>query len=309
MEKEIQKKPIEMLSEPVVSNSTEPTSKMVKLEINGKVIDEVEFEVPNDLQPPGYITGTNFPRTRDKVAIVGFAPSSMTDVRCLFGDPEWEIWGLNQLYISFPAIVEHATRWWQIHHRHDYDRAVRDHKHHDWLAQQRRFPIYMQEQIGDIPLSVPLPFKDIVSAFPYGNYMTNSISWEIALAIMEGFKTIHVYGVDMAQDEEFFEQRPSCEYWAGIAVGRGIDFYIPTKSDLLKTAWMYPIETDSPMRIKIDSRRKELRQRVNETHAQKQAMNDQEMQLLGALENMNYIEKCWMVNVKEVRGANSQAGR
>ena len=156
----------------------------------------------------GMVTNGHFlkpegiPRTRKKVAIVGFAPSSMQDVRVFFGDPAWEIWSINQLYIAFPAIAEHTTRWFQIHPRQEYDMAVRDLKHHQWMAEQKNFPIYMQEKEPDIPMAIPFPKDEILTAFPR-KYFTNSISWEIALAILEGFEEIHVYGIDMSQDQEY----------------------------------------------------------------------------------------------------------
>jgi len=257
---------------------------------------------PSDIVIPeidlGFVTGTNIKRTRKKVAIVGFAPSSMTDVRALFGDPDFEIWGLNQLYVSFPMITQYATRWFQIHNRQSYDQAVRDHKHHDWLAAQTAFPIYMQKGEPDIPCAVTYPWQLMLNEF--GDYFTNSISWEIALAIHEGFEAIHIYGVDMAQDEEYQNQRPSCEYFIGLARGGGIDVYVPAKSDLCKTMWLYPLEDDAKFRTKIEGRRVELRQRVDELAAQEAMCHDQRMQLIGALENMNYINKCWNVSSREM---------
>lgn len=245
-----------------------------------------------------YIMPKGIPRTRDKVAIVGFAPSSMQDVRVFFGDPAWEIWSINQLYIAFPAIVEHTTRWFQIHPRQEYDMAVRDIKHHQWMAQQDKFPIYMQEKEPDIPMAIPFPKDEMLAKF-VRRYFTNSISWEIALAIAEGFSEIHVYGIDMSQDDEYAEQRPSVEYFVGWADALGIKFYIPAKSDLCKTVWLYPFEDDAPMRQKIDARRVELRNRVNETAANEQNLHDTRMQILGALDNMNYMQKTWSNAVRQ----------
>ena len=107
------------------------------------------------------------PRHRNKVAIVGFAPSCF-DVRTHYDDETWEIWGINQLYLQMPGLPEKATRWFQIHHRESYDHAVRDHKHHDWLAAQKMFPIYMQKQEPDIPMSIPYPDKQIMDHFGNG---------------------------------------------------------------------------------------------------------------------------------------------
>jgi len=259
-----------------------------KLKVYGKVT--------NGEYLPDFPDGV--PRHRNKVAIVGFAPSCY-DVRILHDDPTWEIWGINQLYLQMPGLPEKSTRWFQIHHRESYDHAVRDHKHHDWLAAQTMFPIYMQKREPDIPMSIPYPEKEMVEYF--GDYWTNSISWMIALAIYERFEKLHLYGVDMATDEEYREQRPSCEWligWAQCQMGKE-NIYIPAKSDLLKSVWRYPYEDDKPFRAKIDGRKTELRQRMLQTRGQKLNLHDQEMQLMGALDNMDYILKTWSNTVRE----------
>lgn len=255
--------------------------------------DEHVFKVEES--PMGFVTGTNIPRTRTKVAIVGFAPSSMSDVQFLWDDPDMEIWGLNQLYMAFPPIVEHATRWFQIHHKHTYNQTIhRDHEHHKWLGQQTKFPIYMQNRNEDIPMSIPFipDIRDWVLN-NFRRYFTNSISWEIALATLEGFKEIHILGVDMAQDSEYTFERPSVEYAIGRAEGAGIKVVIPEKSDLCKSMYLYPFEDTDPFRVKCTARREELRMRVGQTGQQEQMAHDQRLQLLGALDNMNYIEKTW----------------
>lgn len=252
-------------------------------------------------------SGKGVPRTCDEVAIVGFAPSTMEDVQFLFGKQNVEIWTLNQLYISWPRICpqnrekenRNMTRWFQIHHRHSYDQTInRDHSHHEWLTQQKDFPIYMMKREDDVPVSCEFP-KDLILKYFKRNYFTNSISWMIALAILEEFKKIYVFGVDMAQDTEYGFERPSVEYFCGYAEGKGIRLVIPEKSDLLKSAWLYPFEDDAPIRTKIGSRRKELRDRLNVCSMQEQQMHDERMQLLGALENMQYIERSWMTSIKD----------
>jgi hypothetical protein len=194
---------------------------------------EAKEQVQQTKQPAIYVTNSHKLRVpgcengiqslKSKVAIVGFAPSSMTDVKPYFNDPNFEIWGINQLYIAFPKMSQFATRWFQIHHRTEYDTALRDHKHHAWLAgnagatpqampHQGQFPIYMQDPVPeDIPMAIPFPKDEIVDYF--GKYFTNSISWEIALAIYEtaqarkkgwvGFTDIFIFGVDMATNEEY----------------------------------------------------------------------------------------------------------
>lgn len=260
----------------------------------------------------GIMTGTEalkpggIPRTRRKVAIVGFATSSMLQARSCFDDPDFEIWGLNQLYVSFPMMAKKATRWFQLHHASSYDQAVRDHKHGEWLAEQKNFPIYMQEHTDNIPMSVAFPRDEMVKKFV--PYFTNSISWELALAIHEGFECIHIYGVDMAQNEEYIDQRPSVELFIGWARGMGIKVKIPGSSDLLKAMWLYPFEDDHSMIERMDGRRRELRDRMGQLAGNEQQMRDQRMQLAGALENMNYIERNWR-NTRKEMGAGAEENR
>ena len=253
-------------------------------------------------------------KTAKKVAIVGFAPSSIQDVAIHFGDPEWEIWPLNQLYLAFPAIVPHATRWFQIHPRTQYDSSQRDHSHHKWMGAQKTFPIYMQKKWPDIPMSVVYPRELIANEFR--RYFTNSISWMVATAIfetleawqhgMDGFEEIAIYGVDMAMGgpgSEYSFERPSVEYFMGIVDGmnkariasglKGVNLIIPAQSDICKTLFLYPFEETAPFREKLIARKKELRQRCDQHAAQEQNNRDAKMQMIGCLENMNYILQAW----------------
>jgi len=262
-------------------------------------------------------------RTRKKVAIVGFAASSMEDVRIHFGDPDWEIWGLNQLYMAFPGIVPNATRWFQIHPRHHYDSSMRDHSHHKWMGSQQSFPIYMGRKWPDIPMSIAYP-KDFI-ADQFRRYFTNSISWMVATAIyetleawqhgMDGFEEIALYGIDMAMGgpgSEYSFERPSVEYFCGIVDGmnkarqasglNGINLIIPSKSDICKTLFLYPFEETAPFREKLMARKRELRQRLDQYAMVEQQNRDARMQMIGCLENQGYILQAWENSVPLLEG-------
>jgi hypothetical protein len=165
------------------------------------------------------------------------------------------------------------------------------------MMEQTKFPIYMQEKNPDIPMSVRFPKEKIMEEF--GNYFTNSISWEIALAVMEGFKEIHLYGVDMATHSEYAYERPSVEYFLGWAQGRGIKIMIPQKSDLLKTLWLYPYQDSAPFRTKCTSRREELNKRANMMHMQEQSSHDNRVSAIGKLDLMNELEAAWKTQPPE----------
>lgn len=157
-------------------------------------------------------------RKRDKVAIVGFASHWN---KANFEDQQYEIWGLNELYDVIPwkqASEQGRLRWFEIHSRvmRDESNPFVDFKHsrvnnHAERLTQLQCPVYMQEFYDDVPNSVRYPIERIRSKFrvpwlDYGeprSYITNSISFMIALAIDMGFKEISIYGVDMAQGTEY----------------------------------------------------------------------------------------------------------
>lgn len=166
-------------------------------------------------------------KQKTKVAIVGFSDSRK---RAPFDEPEWEIWGLNQLYEKIPR----WDRWFELHKRQvNLDDEGPD---HIWKLAAFTCPIYMQKHYEDIPTSVEYPLKQVIAAF--GSYLTSSFSFMAALAIMEGFQEIGIYGVDTA-DEEWGSQRPSLEYFLGYARGKGIKITIPAESSLLRAPFLY----------------------------------------------------------------------
>ena len=237
-------------------------------------------------------------KERKKVSIVGFAPSW---VETPFNDPEMEFWCLNEMYKLFATKLDlnpKASRWFEIHSRNSPSKNKPEHI--KWL-QECKIPLYMWEHYDDMPNSIPFPKERLVEEFET-NYFTNTISWMVAFAISEGFEEIHVYGVDMAQESEYQWQRPSCEYFLGIAKGLGIKVYIPDDSDLLKTSQLYGFETDNAMRLKMKGRKKELTDRKKQYEAEYakyqkacQDCKDAINQINGAIEDINYWMKNWNV--------------
>lgn len=195
-------------------------------------------------------------KTKDKVAIVGFAD---TRKYAPFDDPEFEIWGVNELYNEHD--IPRVDVLFQIHSFEHIENTRKEagKEHIKWL-QEAKIPIVLQEKREDIPMSVAFPKKEILSRFERA-YFTNSVSWMMAYAIILGYKVIHLYGVNMAVDSEYSYERPSCEYFCGIAEGLGIELFIHPDSDLCKTTFLYGFENDYVLRHKIQVRINELEER------------------------------------------------
>lgn len=172
---------------------------------------------------------------KKKICIVGFAPGRED---APFDDPGFEFWGVNEIYMA--PDVKKTDVLFELHDYKWIKEGKRYKDHLKWLQDQRKIPLFMQQHYDDIPNSIPFPRKALEDA--YGAYFTNTISWQIALATHIKVDEIHLYGVNMATDIEYQSQRPSCEYYIGLARGKGIKVYIPPESDLLKAFYSYGFE-------------------------------------------------------------------
>jgi hypothetical protein len=197
--------------------------------------------------PPIWVDGKGL---REKVCIVGFAGSTRDDFPK--NDPTMELWGMNRLHEVPTVPVGQFHRWFQIHPRAWWDIEARG-KEVAWMR-GCSMPLYLQEALPDFPTSIPFPraaieaaFNKYLPALPGTNqirndgepYVTNTPVWMIALALLEGFKEIHIYGVDMVTDEEYGYQRPCCDYWIGLCGGLGVKVVIPPDSALCTQEWLY----------------------------------------------------------------------
>lgn len=235
-----------------------------------------------------------------KVAIVGCSDSKHL---APFDDTSFEIWGVNNLFPQLPR----ANRWFEIHHlSKEGDKFLRrgsldfrGQKVSDYIRElgawtkEKNCRVYMQKIWEEIPTSTPYPLKEITSMF--GNYFTNTVSYEIALAIAEGFEEIHVYGVDMAVDTEYHHQRPSCEYFLGLALGKGIKVHIPAEADLLKSRFLYgfqepEIQAWNKKCMNISKSMAEKRAKLEGESRMKEAQINQ---YIGAQQAIKELNKIW----------------
>lgn len=174
---------------------------------------------------------------RKKVALVGFAASSLHLVP--WTDPTVELWGLNQSYIHFERKPD---RWFEIHR----PEARPDVAVPDYLDDLKAIgcPLYMIDRDPTYPTSVTYPLNDVRAVVPslYHKYFTSGVSYMVALAIVEGFEQIALYGIDCATGTEYAGQKACLEAWCSLAMGRGIEVIIPPQSALFKTPFLYGYE-------------------------------------------------------------------
>lgn len=282
---------------------------------------------------------------RKKVAIIGCADSKSS---APFGDPAWDCWGVNNLYVTIPP--EKFSRWFEIHYIHQADDGkflrrfsdnFRGKPVGDYLKDLAalKIPVMMQRLWPEVPNGVLYPLDKVLRTFSAVNgwlnrhpiddggdidlsnpsiikwsasgglaheprviskgYLTNSISYMLALAIVEGYEEIGVWGVDMAVSSElrgkneYSWQRPSCEFFLGWAAGMGVKVYIPPTADLLKCRNLYGFEEPqaADWAKKTDEMVATMQQRQAQAEAELNNFSTTSSRLAGAIEALERIKK------------------
>jgi hypothetical protein len=170
----------------------------------------------------------------ERVAIVGTAGSW---VQTPWTDPGLKILSLNDAYRL--KGFQRADAWYDLHpldhfvhptgdrpmfaHEIPPGHYVRPADHLAWLGGQS-IPVWLHPdfatqapQAAAWPHAHAFPKADIEAAF--GRYFTSSPAWMLAHVILQGAKEIHVYGIHLATEHEYIEQRPNFEYLLGRVLG------------------------------------------------------------------------------------------
>ena len=174
----------------------------------------------------------------ERVAIVGTAQSwTLTP----WTDTGLQIWSLNDAY-RLKGFAR-ADAWYDLHPLNHFvhpqgDRPmfahlvppgyyVRPETHLAWLGEQARtipvwlHPDYLTQhpEAANWPRAQAFPKADIEADF--GRYFTSSPAWMLAQALQQGAKEVRVYGIHLATESEYIEQRPNFEYLLGRVLGAG----------------------------------------------------------------------------------------
>lgn len=168
-----------------------------------------------------------------KVAIVGKASSTIGKVSEVMRDPNFEVWGLNDLYLFHPHILKFASRWFSVQSQ---DRIKAGNPEMVNIISNMTIPVYRPDNY---------PMREICGHFKKPDtFFNSSIALMVALAVYEGFKQINLYGVELGtiagrEDEqatlmaEFYEQRPFAMFLLGWAEAKGITIRTARGSTLL----------------------------------------------------------------------------
>lgn len=149
------------------------------------------------------------------LAIVGSDPNSRH--LAPYDDPSIDIWVFNEAG-NHPW----CKRWSAVFQMHDPNiykgTNTKDPNHWEWLQQDHRRPIYMQTVDPLVPNSVRYPIE-AAERLAGAEMFTTTFAYMAALAIMQGYGRIEIYGMGLSSSEYDY-QRFGFSYWVGFLRGR-----------------------------------------------------------------------------------------
>ena len=150
-----------------------------------------------------------------KLAIVGSGPN--TRDLAPWDDESYSIWVFNEA-----ANRDWCKRWTTCFQMHEPDiykgHNTKDAQHWEWLKQEHGKPIYMQEVDADVPNSVRYPLEE-AQALAGVQMFSTTFAYMAALAILQGYEVIRIYGVELSATEYKY-QANGYLFWFGFLRGR-----------------------------------------------------------------------------------------
>lgn len=143
-----------------------------------------------------------------------------------------EIWLANDFrryrkYLENPLGAPHWTRWFNLHSRQHIEETYPTGISF-LLNQDGTRPIYLQKHWDDVPGCQVFPRSEIQQYFSTAKgpnrYFACTLAWQLALAIMERFDRIEMWGYELNDSiKRKRVERPCVFYWIQQARDRGID--------------------------------------------------------------------------------------
>jgi hypothetical protein len=219
-----------------------------------------------------------------KIAVLGSAVSSVG--LAPFNEPDWEIWGCSPANKGLPRV----DVWFELHNP---EVKVREGLT-EWMQWLKTQPIvYMQKAYAGYPGAREFPLQQIIQKWgPF--WWTSQLAFMIALAIEQSPSHIGIYGVDMAANSEYNQQRLACQYFIQhIVRDSDIELSVPPESDILEPAPLYGYCESSRQWRKYNARRSELATRIRNLEAEAAQKQAEKAHLVGAMDDMEYQLAHW----------------
>lgn len=222
-------------------------------------------------------------KPKRRIAILGTAPSSLKYAP--FNDPSWEIWACS------PGVIPHLKRCDEFFELHRWGQEWLTDDYRKYLGSCKH-PVWMINPLPEVPTSRAYPKAEMLREFG-PHWFTSTPAWMLALAIVQKPAEIGIYGIDMATNSEYAEQRPGCTRFMEIARERGIDVTLTAHTDLHCPPPLYGFSEVDPKFIKFTSRLEELKARRAYHEEQIAQHTKLSLMLAGGIDDMEYVTRTW----------------
>lgn len=228
-----------------------------------------------------------------------------------FAGEDWEVWGCSP---GLWAQGERFTRWFETH---------RWEPGKPWFSPE--YVSFLQRFRGKVMTGGPVPEIQNHEVYPierveaeFSSYfLHSSVSLMSAMAILqieddraktapavataEGMAAwrqargdvIGYWGVDMAANDEYGDQRSGCHFFILEAMRRGIGVYVPPESCILRPKPIYGISEWDHSYIKATQRARELNAKKGQAEQALQENMKTANFMAGAVDNHNYWINTW----------------
>ena len=221
-----------------------------------------------------------------KLAIVGTADNAV--------DTPWdemEVWVNAEPIVKGNKRIKRFDKAFEVH---DFGVVEKLYGSLDEYAEQMNKagkPVFMHEVQKDIPKSLKFPREEMQKYFGY-EYYSCSIAWMLAYAIYtEQYSDIYLFGVEMAQDDEYANQRQSVEHWIGFARGKGIAVHVPPGTEIMTLADQYGYGNPSPELREAKDRIKTCDKGLAEAKAEQMRLSVQSAMITGQLQILEEVSQ------------------
>ncbi len=245
---------------------------------------DMESIVQHFQENPVIVDETKPEPAKRKIAVLGSAVSSVG--LAPFSEPDWEIWGCSPANKGLPRV----DVWFELHNPEVKIREGLT----EWMNWLKEQPIvYMQKAYPGYKGAREFPLQQLVQKWgPF--WWTSQLAFMLALAIEQKPSHIGMYGVDMAANSEYNQQRLACQFFIQhIVRDSDIELSVPPESDILEPAPLYGYCESSRQWRKYLARKNELATRIRNLESEATQKMAEKAHLMGAMDDMEYQLAHW----------------
>ena len=189
-----------------------------------------EYEIPY-MRHVGHTYRDSKDPTTKEVILLAMGPTRRL---CPF---DAETWGLNNGYRQIMHMRGRLDKLFLSHTQCWYNDDVPPTPIYDWAEINKLYDAGVDviniHRVTGLKSRL-YPLKALIKKFGT-EYFGNTICYQMAYALHKGYNKIRMYGADMMTLDEYKLEKGGVEFFIGMAIAKGVDFWISDDSSICKT--------------------------------------------------------------------------